>query len=153
MALPELHYRGDIIVMVAWDPAAPETWVNFCGAEGGSLTIDNAVQEKAAGDCNDWGAPIKNILSYGAQSVTMNLNASLARSQRDKLLLWAKDQLSLPVRIHIVDAPVGETEYIDGIGMLPSLNIEGLGNVTNEAITTTLNIRFKNGVDFTEASA
>ena len=152
MAVPSLHYRGDIIVMVDWDGVLPATFTNFCGANGVSLTIDNAIQETQVGDCDDWTLPIQTQLAYGAQSVAMTVNAQLAKSNRDRLLRWAKDQLTLPIRIHIVDAATGEVEYIDGDGMLPSLGVEGIANTDGAVITTTLNIRFKDGVEFTNAT-
>lgn len=152
MADPALHYRGDIIVMVAFDPATPLVYANFCGASGIDLTIDNAIQETPVGDCADWARPVKNIAAYGAQTVTATINAQLAKQNRDKLLLWAKEQMEVPIRFHIVGAEAGETEYIDGVGMLPSLGIAGIGNLAGDVITTTLNIRFGEGVEFTVAA-
>lgn len=152
MALPVLQHRGDMVVMVAWDPAAPAQWTNFCGATGISLSIENAVSETQVGDCDDWSLPVETVVAFGAQSVTMTINAQLARSNRNRLLRWAKDQLILPIRTHIVDAAVGEVEYIDGLGMLPTLNIDNIGSTEqNAVITTTLNLRFQNGVTFTDA--
>ncbi|MFG6083920.1 hypothetical protein ACEUZ9_000155 [Paracoccus litorisediminis] len=153
MAVPSLHYRGDIIVMAAWAAATPLVFTNFCGADGVTLTIDNAIQETQVGDCDDWTLPIQTQLAYGAQSVSMTVNAQLAKSNRDKLLRWSKDQLVVPIRIHIVDAPTGEVEYIDGEGMLPSLGVEGIANTDGSVIRISLNIRFKDGVEFTNASA
>lgn len=152
MAKPALHYRGDMIVMVAWAAATPLVFTNFCGANGAQLTIDNEVTETRVSDCDDWKLPVETIAAYGAQTVNMTVNAQLARSNRDKLLRWAKDQLEVPVRLHIVGAETGEVEYIDGIGMLPSLNLDGIANDTGAVITTALNIRFKSGVEFTDAA-
>lgn len=152
MSLPQLLYRGDAVVMAAWTPATPEVWTNFCGATGISLSIENAVTEEQVGDCDNWKLPAQTVVAFGAQTVTMTINAQFARSTRDKLLRWAKDQKLIPIRVHMVDAASGEVEYIDGIGMLPSTNIEGMGNTTGAALTTTLNVRFKNGVEFTNAA-
>ncbi|WP_294932179.1 hypothetical protein [uncultured Paracoccus sp.] len=152
MAEPSLHYRGDIIVMVAFEPDTPLVYTNFCGATGIDLTIDNAIQETLVGDCQDWSLPIKTIAAYGAQTVTATINAQLARQNRDRLLLWAKDQMEIPVRFHFVNAEAGQTEYMDGVGMLPSLGLSGIGNDQGSVITTTLNLRFKNGLEFTAAT-
>lgn len=150
MAIPVLHKRGDIVVMVAWDD--PATFVNFCGATGISMNIENAVGETQVGDCDDWSLPVQTIAAYGAQTVNMTINAQLARSNRDKLLRWAKNQLILPIRTHLVDAASGEVEYIDGSGMLPTFAIENIGSTdANAVITTTLTIRFESGVEFTDA--
>lgn len=151
MATPALHKRGDIVVMVAWDN--PATFVNFCGATGISLNIENAVSETQVGDCDDWSLPVQTIAAFGAQTVNMTINAQLAKSNRDKLLRWSKDQMILPIRVHFVDAAAGEVEYIDGMGMLPTLTIDNIGSTeANAVITTTLNIRFENGVEFTDAT-
>lgn len=153
MATPVLHKRGDIVVMVAFDPAAPTVWTNFCGATGISLNIENAISETQVGDCEDWNLPIQTVIAYGAQSVSMTINAQLARSNRDRLLRWAKDQLILPVRVHLVTAVATEVEYIDGMGMIPTLNIENIGSTeANAVITTTLNLRFEEGVEFTDVA-
>lgn len=147
MALPVLHKRGDIVMMVAFNN--PMTYVNFCGATSISLNLENAVSEVRVGDCEDWSLPTRVIASYGAQTVNATVNAQLARSNRDRLLRWAKDQIALPVRLHIVSAPSGEVEYIDGMGMLATLNVENIGSTDDGAVvTTTLNIRFEDGVEF-----
>ena len=147
MALPVLHKRGDIVMMVAFDN--PTTYVNFCGATSISLNLENAVSEVRVGDCEDWSLPTRVIASYGAQTVNATVNAQLARSNRDRLLRWAKDQVALPVRLHVVSAPSGEVEYIDGMGMLATLNVENIGSTDDGAVvTTTLNIRFEDGVEF-----
>ena len=153
MSNPVLHKRGDIVVMLAWDPEAPTTFTNFCGATGISLSVDNAVSETVVGDCEDWNLPTTTVAAYGAQTVTMTINAQLARSNRDKVLRWAKNQLLIPIRTHIVGAASGEVEYIDGIGMLPTAGIENIGSTdTSAVVTLTLSIRFENGVEFTDAA-
>lgn len=152
MALPTLSYRGDMIVMVDWTATSGSpgtTWVNFCGANGIDLTIDNAVQETVTADCADWTLPPVTVAAYGAQTVTMSISASLAKENRDKLLRWAKDQLIRPVRVSIIGAASGEVEFIDGLAMLPSLSLGGLANTDNSPLTTTLNLRFRDGVSFT----
>lgn len=154
MAAPVLHKRGDIVVMVAFLPATPTVWTNFCGATGISLNIENAVNETNVGDCEDWTLPIQTVRDYGAQSVSMTINAQLARSNRDRLLRWAHGQLVLPVRTHFVNAIAGEVRYIDGRAMLPTLNLENIGSTEqNAVVTTTLNLSFQDGVTFTNFSA
>ncbi|WP_339112779.1 phage tail tube protein [Thioclava sp. GXIMD2076] len=150
MAAPQLLHRGDMIVMVDWDNT--ETFTNFCGATAISLNIENAMSETAVGDCDDWKLPVQTVVEYGAQTSTMTINAQLARSNLSKLLSWAKDQLELPVRVHIVDAASGTVEYIDGVGLLTSQGIEGIGNTEGTALTQTINVRFKHGIEFTNAA-
>ncbi|WP_373945086.1 hypothetical protein [Paracoccus marcusii] len=151
MAFPVLHKRGDIVMMAAFQ--TPSTFVNFCGATSISLNIENAVSETRVGDCEDWNLPTRTIAAYGAQTVNATVNAQLARSNRDRLLRWAKDQLIVPIRFHIVEAISGEVEYIDGMGMLPTLNLENIGSTDDGAVvTTTLTIRFEDGVEFTDAT-
>ena len=151
MALPVLHKRGDIVMMVAFQ--APTTFINFCGATSISLNIENAVSETRVGDCEDWNLPTKTLAAFGAQTVNATVNAQLARSNRDRLLRWAHGQLILPIRFHIIPAANGEVEYIDGMGMLPTLNLENIGSTDDGAVvTTTLNIRFEDGIEFTNAT-
>ena len=154
MALPQRHYRGDIIVMVDWTATGGvgATWTNFCGATSVSLTVDNAVQEEVVADCDDWTLPPQNVAEYGAQTWTITINATLARQNRDKILRAAKDQIVLPIRIHIVGAETGEVEYIDGPLLLPTMAIDNIGNTDKQAVTLTLTGRFKETPEFTDAA-
>lgn len=154
MALPERHYRGDIVVMVDWSATGGvgATWTNFCGATSVSLNVDNEVQEETVGDCDDWTLPPQKVAEYGAQSWSITINATLAAANRDKILRAAKDQVILPIRVHIVGAQTGEVEYIDGPLILPSLSIDNIGNVDRAAVTLTLNGRFKEAPEFTDAT-
>lgn len=148
--LPDLHYRGDIIVMAALDPASPDTFTNFCGATSVDLSINNAMSETTVAPCNDWTLPPQVIREYGAQSVSATVSAQVAKPNRDKILRWAKEQRKIPMRFHIVGAVAGEVEYIDGIGMLPTHNITGIGNTERQAVLQSLSIQFQKGVEFTD---
>ena len=150
--LPDLHYRGDIVVMAALDPTNPNQFTNFCGATSIDLSINNAISETTVAPCDDWTLPPEIVAEYGAQSVTATINAQVAKSNRDKLLRWAKEQRKIPLRFHIVDAAAGEVEYIDGIGMLPTYNMTGIGNTDRTPVLQSLSIRFKDGVEFTNAA-
>ncbi|TWI29739.1 hypothetical protein [Paracoccus sulfuroxidans] len=152
MAVPELQYRGDILVMVAWDPALPLAHVPWCGATSIDLTIDNEMKETKVGDCDDWSIPVVTSTAYGAQNVSATVNATLTRAGRDQLIRAVLDQRQLPMRFHLVGAATGEIEYIDGLAKLPSLNITALGNLEGDSIAYTLNLRFDGGVEITEAA-
>lgn len=149
--LPDLHYRGDIVVMAALTAATPAVYTNFCGATSIDLTINNAITETTIGPCDDWTLPSQVRRAYGAQSVNATINAQLAKSNRDKLLRWAKDQLEVPLRFHIVGALSGQVRYIDGIGMLPAANLTGIGGTDGQPVLLALNIQFKDGIEFTDA--
>lgn len=152
MALPNLQYRGDIIVMASWDGALPVAYVNWCGANGISLFLTNNVNETNVADCDDWSLPAQTIRAYGAQSVTATVNASLTRAGRDMLIRAVLDQREIPLRFHLVGATTGEIQYIDGIGLLPQLNIDNIGSPDDNAVIAySLNISFKDGVNRTEA--
>ena len=151
MAIPNLQYRGDIIVMAAFDEALPDAMTNWCGATSISLSITNAMQEQTVGDCDDWTLPPQVVRAYGAQSVNATVNASLTRAGRDALIRMVHAQREVPIRFHLVDASSGEIEYIDGTGMFPDLTVDNIGNVDGTAITYTLNIQFKDGVELVDA--
>ena len=152
MAIPSLQYRKDLVVMVAWDPATPLVYTNWCGATSISLTVTNATNEQTVADCDDWSLKAQIVKAYGAQSITASVAASLTKAGRDQLIRAALDQRELPIRFHLIDAEAGEIEYIDGVALLPSLNIENIGATDDNAVITyTLNIDFKNGVELTEA--
>ena len=153
MAIPNLQYRKDLVVMVAWNATTPAVYTNWCGATGISLSINNNISEQTVADCEDWSLPAQIIRAYGAQSVTATINASLTRAGRDALIRAALDQRELPIRFHLIDADAGEIEYIDGIGLLPTLSIDNIGSTDDNAVITyTLNISFKDGVELTNAA-
>ncbi|ABL68484.1 phage tail tube protein [Paracoccus denitrificans] len=153
MALPDLQFRGDIVVMVAWDEENPATYTNWCGATGINLSITNNISETTVYDCDNWTLPAQIILGYGAQSVTATVNANLTKAGRDKLIRAVKDQRELPIRLHMIGAAPNEIEYIDGIGLLPNLDIAGIGSTDDNAVITyTLNVSFKAGIEFTDAT-
>lgn len=152
MALPNLQYRGDIIVRAAWNAATPTVYTPWCGASGINLSVTNNVNETTVADCDDWSLPSQVIRAYGAQSVTATVNASLTRAGRDRLIRAVLAQRELPLQFELVGASAGEVEYIEGIGLLPQLNVENIGSPDDNAVITyTLNISFKAGVELTDA--
>ena len=155
MALPNLQYRGDIVVMADWTATdgVGVTYTNWCGATGISLALTNNISETTVADCDDWSLPAQVIRAYGAQSVTATVAASLTRAGRDNLIRAVLGQRELPLRFHLVGAASGEIQYIDGVGLLPQLNIDNIGSPDDNAVITySLNISFKDGVELTEAA-
>ena len=155
MALPNLQYRGDIVVMADWTATdgVGATYTNWCGATGISLALTNNINETTVADCDDWSLPAQVIRAYGAQSVTATVAASLTRAGRDNLIRAVLGQRELPLRFHLVGAESGEIQYIDGVGLLPQLNIDNIGSPDDNAVITySLNISFKDGVELTEAA-
>lgn len=154
MALPNLQYRGDVVVMADWTATdgVGVTYTNWCGATGISLALTNNINETTVADCDDWSLPAQVIRAYGAQSVTATVAASLTRAGRDNLIRAVLGQRELPLRFHLVGAESGEIQYIDGVGLLPQLNIDNIGSPDDNAVITySLNISFKDGVELTEA--
>ena len=153
MTYPVLHKRGDIVLKANFTGGTPPTFTNFCGATQISMAVANAVSETQVGDCDDWKAPIKTIAAYQSQTVTVSINAHLSIGNRSKLIRWGVDQLLVPLQFLIVDATAGEIEMIEGVGMLPELNIDNIYSVSDGAtVTAALNIRFANGVTLTNAT-
>ena len=155
MALPNLQYRGEVVVMADWTATdgVGVTYTNWCGATGISLALTNNINETTVADCDDWSLPAQVIRAYGAQSVTATVAASLTRAGRDNLIRAVLGQRELPLRFHLVGAESGEIQYIDGDGLLPQLNIDNIGSPDDNAVITySLNISFKDGVDLTEAA-
>ena len=155
MALPNLQYRGDVVVMADWTATdgVGVNYTNWCGATGISLALTNNINETTVADCDDWSLPAQVIRAYGAQSVTATVAASLTRAGRDNLIRAVLGQRELPLRFHLVGAASGEIQYIDGVGLLPQLNIDNIGSPDDNAVITySLYISFKDGVDLTEAA-
>ena len=154
MALPNLQYRGDIVVMADWTATdgVGVTYTNWCGATGISLALTNNINETTVADCDDWSLPAQVIRAYGAQSVTATVAASLTRAGRAGRRRAVLGQRELPLRFHLVGAASGEIQYIDGVGLLPQLNIDNIGSPDDNAVITySLNVSFKDGVELTEA--
>ena len=108
MALPNLQYRGDVVVMADWTATdgVGVTYTNWCGATGISLALTNNINDTTVADCDDWSLPAQVIRAYGAQSVTATVAASLTRAGRDNLIRAVLGQRELPLRFHLVGAEV-----------------------------------------------
>lgn len=158
MALPILQYRKDMIVMADWDTPVSDTatydYKTWCGATSISLSVDNAVQETTVTDCDDWSLPAVVIAAYGAQTVSATVNAFFNLNGRDQLLDALLDQRELPIRFHLTGATPGKLEYLDGVGLITGSleNIGSSGDGQDGAISYTLNVRFKNGIERTLAA-
>lgn len=152
MALPERHYRGDIIVRVdfAATDVAAASFNPFCGATSFDLTIDNAIREETVADCEDWTLPAQNIATYGAQTWSFSLGATLAKGNRDRLLRAVSDQDLLAVEIEFVDAKAGEIRFVRGMVLLPTFSISNIANVDGAAITASLSGRYAEKPQLTE---
>lgn len=153
MAKPTLAYRGDVIVMVAFDPAQPDTFTNFCGATGISLEITNEIISEKIGDCDDWSAVIETVKAYGGQDAKASFNGKWAKQNHSKVLRWVVDQMKLPVRIHFVNVEVGEVEYIDGTALATSTDLGEIGNVDGNSISRNLSVEFDGTVALTDKVA
>lgn len=150
MAYPVLQKRGDIVLKTDFTGGATPTYTNFCGATQISMSVDNAVSETQVGNCEDWRAPIKTVAAYQSQTVTVSINAHLSIGNRSRLIRWGVDQLVIPLQFLIVNAEVGEIEKIEGLGMLPGLNVDNIFSTADGAtVTAALNIRFQDGVTLT----
>ena len=134
MALPNLQYRGDVVVMADWTATdgVGVTYTNWCGATGISLALTNNINETTVADCDDWSLPAQVIRAYGAQSVTATVAASLTRAGRDNLIRAVLGQRELPLRFHLVGAESGEIQYIDGVGLCRNST-----STISAALTTT----------------
>ncbi|TRD21911.1 hypothetical protein [Palleronia caenipelagi] len=153
MGNPTLAYRGDILVMVAFDPEIPNAFVNFCGATGISLEITNEILSEKIGDCEDWSASIQTIKAYGAQDSRATFNGKWAQQNHGKVLRWVLDQKMLPVRVHFVTAGAGDVEYIDGIALATSTELGDIGNVEGNSISRNLSLEFSGKLTLTDKAA
>lgn len=142
MTLPKTGGRGAAVVMVAFDPAAPTVFTNWCGAKGFSLSIDNEITSEKIGDCDDWSAPIITVKEYSGQNITASMDATWSSATHKKTSEWALDQLKLPVRIHFPGALTGEVEYYDGKALLGGLNLGDIGNVDGNKISESITLEF-----------
>lgn len=151
MALPTRAFRGDIVVMVNW-AGTGTTYTNFCGATGGTLTVSNEIRSEQVGDCDDWSAPIQTLKKPGAQNWTMSIDGTWAAQNNRQVIDWAVNQTLLPVRVHFVNAVTGQYEYFDGDAYLSGLDISGIGNITGDAVTRSIQIEFDGTPELTLAT-
>jgi hypothetical protein len=153
MSEPNLAYRGDIVVMVAFDPAKPNDFINFCGSTGISLEITNEIVSEKVGDCQDWSAKVKVLKKYGAQDAKATFNGKWAKQNHSKVLRWAVDQMELPVRVHYVGVAAGEVEYLAGKALCTSTDLGDIGNLEGNSVTRNLSIEFNGGIELTDKDA
>jgi len=147
MALPETGGRKDAVVMVEFDPVgAAGTYTNWCGANSIRFEIANETKSQKVGDCDDWTAPVQELVNYSGQSVRMNVDASWTGATHAKTSDWALNQKKLKTRVHYPNALVGEVEYYDGTALLTGLTNDGIGNVEGDVISESVSLVFDGGV-------
>lgn len=63
------NHAGKLMIIQREDPANAGQWLNLCGVNSTTLTINNAVGSEERVKCTDRAAAIETIRTYGAQSV------------------------------------------------------------------------------------
>lgn len=149
MALPVRAYRKDIALMVAFNPQTPAAFTTFCGATGVSFSLTNEIQTERVADCDDLEAAIQTVKSYGAQDVSISINGTWARQNHNLAFRWAKDQLTLPFRLHFANAAVGDIEYLDGVAMLRDFTLDNIMNIDGATVSRSITLEVDGGVEET----
>ena len=147
MTTPDIGDRGDIVVQVEFDPTgAAGVYTNWCGATNFGFKIANEINKTVVGDCDDWGLPLVNKKSYGAQDVTANMDATWTAATHAKTQDWALSQLKKKVRILFPNATSGQVSMYDGTALLAGLDLDGIANLTGDSQTETVSLEFDGAV-------
>ncbi|MEO0343016.1 MAG: phage tail tube protein [Pseudomonadota bacterium] len=156
MALPVTGTRGDIVVQVEFDPVgAAGTYTNACGVTSASFEISNDIISFDVGDCDDWSASVQKVKNYGAQDVTMSIDATWSAAQHVQMIDWASRNINegqLNLRLLYPNATTGQVSMIDGLALMETLTLDNVGNVEGNPQTENISLQFSGGITVTKAS-
>lgn len=65
--------KGALLIIQREDPGNPGQWLNLCGANNVTVTIQNATTEEDKVPCDDRAGIIQTIVNYGAQKISASL--------------------------------------------------------------------------------
>ena len=88
----------------------------------------------------------------GAQNWTLCIDGTWAAQNNKDVIDWAVNQTLLPIRVHFVNAPAGDYEFFDGEAYLSGLDISGIGNITGDAVTRSIQSEFDGSPELTVAT-
>jgi len=143
MALPVVGTRGDIIVLVEFDPVgAAGIFTNACGVTNASFQINNEVINFKVGDCDDWSLAVQTVKNYGALDASLSIDSTWTLDTDKEMLAWALEQKTLNVRLSYPNAAnTGQVSRVDFSALLETYSIDGIGNVDGNPQTQTLNLQ------------
>ncbi len=152
MTTPDIGGRGDCVVKVAFDPLAPTTFTNWCGATAFNLNISNEFSDNKVGDCDDWSAPVVTLKAPAGQNITGSMEATWSPTQHKTVADWVLDQTLLPVQIVFPNATVGQISMYEGEAYLEGLDVAGIGNLDGNAISESVSLTFNGTLERTVAT-
>lgn len=136
--LPELGNGNFIVVEVEFTPAV---WTTWCGATSAEFSMNNEIIATKVRDCTDLTKAIKTVKKYGAQDVTISIDANWTPALSQKTYMWAKEQETHNVRLRWPNAAVGQISEVSGSSLLEGLTLGGILNVEGDVITEQVNLQ------------
>lgn len=64
--------KGALLIIQREDPGNPGQWLNLCGADNVTVTIQNATTEEEKVPCTDRAGVVQTIVTYGAQKISFS---------------------------------------------------------------------------------
>jgi hypothetical protein len=147
MAKPVLGKLGDIIVEVEFDPVgAPGVYTAWCGATSASLSIKNDIVATKVIDCADLTAVVQTEKLYGAQDVSISIDANWTAATHKEAVDWALNQKSLNVQVRYPNAASGQPSTLTGIALIEGLDLGEIMNPDGNPQSQQVSLQFSGGV-------
>lgn len=90
------------------------TWARICGMTSRGINRSHNMQTTEVPPCSDESAPAQIERAVQSSEVTINTSGVWAKQSHQMLLDWWYSGQTKNVRVHHVNADVGDTEYETG---------------------------------------
>lgn len=94
------------------------TWARICGMTSRGINRSHNMQTTEVPPCSDESAPAQIERAVQSSEVTINTSGVWAKQSHQMLLDWWYSGQTKNVRVHHVNADVGDTEYETGPAFL-----------------------------------
>jgi hypothetical protein len=129
----------ELVLDVAFDPAAPTVFTTICGMVDVTVNRAAAVDEAEIPDCDDESLPLSVEVQVRSITVTVSATGVWAQTSHGKLQDWFYSSAPLEARVRNTGAAIGDTEIESGPALLTTLNN---ARTKGQKVTAEIEIRF-----------
>lgn len=121
MAYADTAKFSELVVEVEW-VASSGTYAKVCGITSRGINRQSNVQTSEVPDCDDEDLPAGVERAVQSQEVTISGSGVWAKQSHGRMIDWWYSGATKNIRVHHVNAEVGDTEYESGPALLTTLS-------------------------------
>lgn len=121
------------------ETATAGTWASICGLTSRNITRQSNITSTSVPDCDDESLPASVEKDVESASVTVSASGVFAKEAAEMLSDWWYSAGRKNVRIHHMNAAVGDTEFETGPALLASFNT---GATRGQKVSLDISIEF-----------